>query len=392
MAYEKQTWIDDVTPATADRLNHIEDGIEQVYADVDESLEPYVAHDGTPQVGDMLSVKSINPLVVERRGLPQDRLLVKGGAVHAMDDEFDDGVISPSWIESHVMNPTVTVATEAAGVFSIKHAGTADTTTQPTHAWLKPIESMSYPFVIEGAFRSFRRYATNYMMFGLLMTDGLLSSSKAMWMMPYASTSTAAAHTLSTRYGTRASVATDSGSVTWEHPGGPLFQRLTAVSANQWRAEYSPDGVSWIQYPAADWTYAMTPTHVGFAVANWAIGGNQAVGTVEYFRVYQPPHERTITDRLGVLDGNSPSFVYNLTETNPLLAFDSIVVEFTEHEELTSPGLGLLDDISMEIGYGFDLVDVGGVLDDASLVEMNLEVGALSDLGALDDVTPEVIP
>lgn len=367
MSYEKQTWIDDVTPATADRLNHIEDGIEQVYADVDESLEPYVSHDGTPQVGDLLAVKSVSPLVVERRGLPQDRSLVKGGTVHPMDDEFDDGVYS-GWTEYHVMNPTVTTTTEAGGLLSIRHSGTTDTTTQATHGWYKSISNLSYPFVIEGAFRAFRRYAVNYQMWGLIMTDGLTTASKAMWMMPYASTATAAAWTLSTRYGTINSVNTDSGSQTWEMIGNAQFQRLTAVSANLWRAEYSPDGVSWIQWPVADFSYTMTPTHVGFAMANWASGGNQLVGSVEYFRVYQPPHERSRTDALGMTDSRSVSFVYSASEINPMFLFDSISVVVND-EEVVQTGVGLLDTVVVEVGYNSE---------------------TLSNLGSLDDITSEV--
>lgn len=351
MAYEKQTWVDNVTPATDDRLNHIEDGIEQVYADVDETLEPYVSHDGSPAVGDLLKVKSLNPLIVERQAGPQERLFSKYGAIHPMDDEFDDGVIDPVWIETHVMNPTATTVMEGAGVLSIKHNGATDTTTQPTHAWMKPIQQLSYPFVIEGAFRCFRRYATNYMMWGLIMTDGLLSTSKAMWMMPYSSTATGGnAHTLSVRYGTRSNVATDalSGSQTWEHPSGPLYQRLTAVSADLWRGEYSVDGVQWVQVPTADWSYAMTPTHVGFAMGSWGTASGQKIGSVEYFRVYQPPHERGRDDLLGMVDSVSASYVFSVSDTNPMFVFDDVEASLGFSAEALSES-GLLDDVTPEI-------------------------------------------
>jgi len=37
MAYEKQHWINDVTPLNASRMNHIEDGIEDAHSVVPEN-------------------------------------------------------------------------------------------------------------------------------------------------------------------------------------------------------------------------------------------------------------------------------------------------------------------------------------------------------------------
>jgi hypothetical protein len=206
-----------------------------------------------------------------------------GSEPHVLDDEFTDENYS-GWTEVH-LNAVAVTTIEKAGVLSIYSPG-GDATTQASHNWLKEIPALTFPFSVQIGARMMRRYATNYQMFGPIMTNGLLSTSACVWMMPYASTSTAAAHTFSTRYGTLASVGTDSGSLTFEHVGSILHMRLTAVSSTFWRAEYSPDGVSWIQYPVADFIYGITPTHVGFALGSWSVT-TPMIATVEYFRVIQ---------------------------------------------------------------------------------------------------------
>jgi hypothetical protein len=214
---------------------------------------------------------------------PAVRRLTASGASHVLDDEFQDEVYS-GWIESHT-NAVAVTTIERGGVLSIHNPG-GDAASHAAHAWLKEIPNLTYPFSVEVGLRGFRRYATNYQMMGPIFTNGTLSSSNCVWMMPYSSTATATAHTLSTRTGTRTNVATDSGSQTWEHPGGILHCKLTAVSLNTWGAQYSPDGVQWIRYPANDFAFTMTPTHVGFASGTWG-GGTENVTTVEYFRVVQ---------------------------------------------------------------------------------------------------------
>lgn len=65
---------------------------------------------------------------------------------------------------------------------------------------------------------------------------------------------------------------------------GPPHMRLTWVSANTFKFEFSPDGISWTSHGLANQTITFTPTHVGLAVTNLAASPTiDRIVTFEYF-------------------------------------------------------------------------------------------------------------
>lgn len=222
-------------------------------------------------------------------GVGRDRAWQKATAAVSLDDEFNDSSLDSSWVryDTTAAGSAPVVYTEGADVLNINHAGSASDNTGPAHALLKPLGALTFPCTIEAAFRMWRRYATNYQMFGLIFTDGTSQTSKGLWINPYSSTNTATAWTVRT-CGWNALNTSEAYSpgpnVTYEMIGGPMYQRLVWTAANTWQSYFSCDGVGWHKLPSADMSFTMTPTHVGFAMSTWNVN-TPCMGSVEYFRV-----------------------------------------------------------------------------------------------------------
>ncbi len=222
-------------------------------------------------------------------GATRDRAWQKATAASALDDDFNDGSLNSAWVryDTTAAGSAVCVYTEGADVLNINHAGTTNDNNGPAHALLKPIGALTYPLTIEAAFRVWRRYATNYQMLGMIMTDGVAQSSKGLWNNPYGSTSTATAWWVRTEGFNALNGGTSYGpgaNLGYEGIGGPMYQRLVWTGVNTYQSWYSCDGVGWIKIPTADMTFTMTPTHVGFAMSTWQTA-TPCMASVEYFRV-----------------------------------------------------------------------------------------------------------
>ena len=110
----------------------------------------------------------------------------------------------------------------------------------------------------------------NFIMHGPLFADGTTDAANAVWLMNNGNTN--ATHFRSGTITNLASSAATGG----QFQGilsGPVYYRLTLVSANTWRMEASPDGVSWSNLNTADTAMTLTPTHMGVGVSSW---GNTA--------------------------------------------------------------------------------------------------------------------
>jgi hypothetical protein len=212
---------------------------------------------------------------------PRGLLQAPAESLSGLSDEFDDELLS-GWTR-YSLNSAEIVEVETDGVLSIYHPG-GDASAQAAHSWLKPISQLAYPFTVTLASRHLRRYATNYQMFGPIVTNGTDSTAPCLWMMPYASTATTSAFTCSTRTGTLGSISSTIVNETWEFVGGGrVWQRITGVSEGVWKTEYSVDGITWVPVPVTDFSHTLVPTHVGFSLSTWGIAVRNAV-TVELFR------------------------------------------------------------------------------------------------------------
>ena len=202
------------------------------------------------------------------------------------DDEFDDGDTS-EWV---AVTPTGTASwKEVRGKLSVMYA---NQTGSDCAAYLTSINGLSFPLYIVTAMRSLSANQ-NYNMRGPVFTDGVTSTSGAVWLMPYTSLNTYV-ETWSLRSGTLTNISTShfshgaAGNLgsRYQHPqGGWAYQRLDWTSTNSFRAWASVDGITWINYGLGSYAPSLTPTHYGLGVSTWGGTGTNA-STFDMFRVY----------------------------------------------------------------------------------------------------------
>jgi hypothetical protein len=66
--------------------------------------------------------------------------------------------------------------------------------------------------------------------------------------------------------------------------GPTIYTRITYVSANTWRTEISVDGFRWSRLNLANYSYTMTPTHIGILISGWSSGAFDTLGAIKFFR------------------------------------------------------------------------------------------------------------
>ncbi len=162
----------------------------------------------------------------------KDRAWLRSTAAHALDDEFNDGVLNPAWVR-YDTNGNVTVL-EGADVVNMNHNGVGGDNAGPAHCLLRPIGALTFPLTIESAIRSMRRASTNYHMVGLIMTDGVLATSKAVWINAFSATDSWGAYhcRINTFNALNAAEIGSVGNLKLDFPGGSLYQRLKWSAVN----------------------------------------------------------------------------------------------------------------------------------------------------------------
>lgn len=185
-----------------------------------------------------------------------DLVLPSNAPGGADDDELDDGAIDAAWVE---VTPTGTATwTEAQDLMSALTSGGA---ASDVPALVKPF-SLSAPVVIEAAVRYYARQTGNGT-HGLVFSDGTTDTSNCL-VVGFQEASDGQRHIM--RGGTFTALDTSLLSEIRDYRGvfPWLHVRMTWVSADTWRAEFSPDGVSWVSL-GADQAFTLSPTHFGLA-------------------------------------------------------------------------------------------------------------------------------
>lgn len=210
---------------------------------------------------------------------PRDRAWVGAVAPHPDGDEFNDGVLDPAW--TSVVPSGTMVVDEGADVLSVKVKGQ---TGEHAACLLKALPAgFGFGNYIETAMRA--TTMQNYVMFGLVFSDGVAATSNVVWQMPFLYTSSAPYAMFSARRGAMNGSKTIFTDLSANHVGrGVLYQRLTWVAADTWRFEWSVDGVSWTDFGQGNKTFALTPTHIGMGFSTWG-GVQDSLVAAEYFRV-----------------------------------------------------------------------------------------------------------
>jgi hypothetical protein len=184
-------------------------------------------------------------------------------------DEFDNDSIGGSWVQVDASGgASRAVWTEGGDSLSVVNTGTD--ANGELHALLISVgTSLSTGDAFITCLSQMGSPNTNYSFSGLMLSDGTTHGSgsqalAAAWLGTtpvYRQRVETRAHTLFTTSGT----ATTTLDVP---PGVPTYLRLVMTAANTWRADVSPDGVSWANGTTVSLT--MTPTHVGLFTSTWS--------------------------------------------------------------------------------------------------------------------------
>lgn len=207
------------------------------------------------------------------------------GSTETSIDEFNDGSLDAAWTRVDGTGAAVGNIdwTEGADVLSsirkaantgnaingiVRAIGSAPSTGD---AWLTCLTVLGPP-------------ATNYLVNGIIISDGTTHGAGKQ----------ISAEVLSDNSGVRQSTyaipwtnwgtpGTQSSSRVNPPPGTPLFLRLVYKGSSQWRADTSPDGISWVLGASLATLASFTPSHVGLYSRDGA-SGTIAVASYEFLR------------------------------------------------------------------------------------------------------------
>lgn len=242
-------------------------------------------HEGSPQSAHSDTDEVRHVVTAEDIGLPGGSWLAamfaRPGAVHEDDDDFNDGTIDAVWTERAATGTTEW--TESLDVMSVK---TWSQSGGDTSVLLKPMTgATTYPMTIETAMRVSVRNV-NYLMAGIIFSEGTAGASECVVSMPYWSTSED--WQMSFRYGTlddvngtHANLPMNPGSMNWPW----MYQRLIWKDNSKFKYGWSVDGVTY-EY-MSDLTFTTNtkvPTHYGLWVSSWGTS-TPSMASYEYFRV-----------------------------------------------------------------------------------------------------------
>lgn len=178
------------------------------------------------------------------------------------DDTWRTGTLT-GWTE---VNPSGTqTLTVGRGRLSVLHD---DIVANDIGAIVKPLTGEGVGSVLETDL-SFLAAQENFTMGGLVFSDGTAVGSAVAILMLYVA---ASGTIIETRGGTFQTVgaAVGTGPVfSYSNVGGPMHIRWQWQAANNFRASFSPDGVSWFGYAFADSGITLAPTHGGVFWSGW---------------------------------------------------------------------------------------------------------------------------
>lgn len=146
-------------------------------------------------------------------------------------------------------------------------------------AALKPFTASGPPITIETAMSGLIRTGGSTAGAGIILTDGTTSGSNGYWTIYGHQLLHGGGGTLATMPQTSLGTGVPAGD-------GLLYMRVTWKSANTFTRSYSTDGDTWTDFAAADSSFTMTPTHIGFAASAWTVAGPHTA-RFRYLRVYE---------------------------------------------------------------------------------------------------------
>lgn len=207
------------------------------------------------------------------------------GTGEASIDEFNDDVLAAAWVRVDGTGAAAGNCAWTEGADSLSARRIAANTSNTFQALVRPIGTA--PATGDAwvtCMTLFGQDAVNYILGGIVITDGTIHGNGkqitaevgSATLSPFR-TAVAAAWT---NYTTSSSVST---ARTTPPVGTPIFVRLVYKGSNQWRADISPNGVSWILGASLITLASFTPSHVGFYSRD-AASGTLSVISYEFLR------------------------------------------------------------------------------------------------------------
>jgi hypothetical protein len=175
--------------------------------------------------------------------------------------------------------------TQANGVLAAQHNSTADAASGRMHGLVQPLIGGAFAAgdALVCGWTTACAYATSYAMVGFGLSDGTThGTSNIIQLQTYVEGGVAP---VKMRLNSNPGFQGDGSQaqIQMNTMSSTLFGRMVMTSANNWRFDYSYDGVGWVT--GLTTAYTITPTHMGFFVSNWTIA-NPFAGSYKFLRRY----------------------------------------------------------------------------------------------------------
>lgn len=208
------------------------------------------------------------------------------GAAETTIDEFNDDSLAAAWTRVDGTGAAVGNAswTEGADVLSLKR--NAANTANAINGFVRPIGAA--PATGDAwvtCMTLFGRMSTNYILSGIIISDGTTHGAGKQISAELASASASSTNLLSSALSwSNWSTAVTVGTTTNNPPmGTPTYLRLVYKGSSQWRADTSPDAISWMPGASLVTLASFTPSHVGFYSRDGG-SGTLSITSYEFLR------------------------------------------------------------------------------------------------------------
>jgi hypothetical protein len=200
---------------------------------------------------------------------PKDTIWTPNGTP-VWADEFESAALDSNYVRvDYAGDAGHLLWTQANGVLAAQHNTAADAATGRLHGLVQPLigGALAPGDALVSAWTTASAYATNLSMAGIGFSDGTThGTSNVIQVMTYQESGVASCKM---RVNSNPGFQGD-GAQTTIQPNtmiSIIFCRLVMTTANNWRFDWSYDGVGWVT--GLTTAYTITPTHMGFFVSNW---------------------------------------------------------------------------------------------------------------------------
>lgn len=206
------------------------------------------------------------------------------GSAETSIDEFNDSSLAAAWTRvdgTGAASGNLTWS-EDADVLSAGNVGGDSTAT--LHGLVQPLSGAGGSMANGDGFITcctVQGAIANYSFGGLVLADGTTLGSGKQVAMASIGTGSITYRTLNGEAYSNWNSRTTDLTIGAAGLAAPVYLRLSLISANTWRGDTSPDGITW--NPGTTFTQSFTPTYVGFLSSSWGTS-TKHVASYEFLR------------------------------------------------------------------------------------------------------------